>query len=89
MDFMNYIIDNCLIVVPALYVVGVFLKGAQKIPDWIIPFVLLALGVAACVVLSMRPESGMTWIDGAIQGVLVTGAAVLVNQGIKQIARQD
>lgn len=89
MDFLSYIINNCLIVVPALNIIGVFLKGAKKIPDWIIPFVLLVLGIAACIVLSMRPESGMTWIDGAIQGVLVTGAAVLVNQGIKQIARQD
>lgn len=83
MDIMTYIIDNCLIVIPALYIVGVIIKAIPKIPDWIIPFVLLAIGEAACI--GIMGAS----VDAAIQGVLVTGAAVLVNQGIKQATNRD
>lgn len=78
MEFLNYIVENALVLVPALYIVGMFIKSVPKIPDWCIPFVLLVLGVAGAVGL-MGPG-----VEAVIQGVLVTGAAVLVNQGVKQ-----
>lgn len=84
MDFGSYVIDQCLIMVPVLYALGAIFKRVPKIPDWIIPFALLAIGVVFCVGISLRPESGMDIVGAIIQGVLVTGAAVLVDQGIKQ-----
>ena len=89
MDIMNYITENCLIVVPVLYIIGAIIKAVPKMPDWIIPFVLLAVGMAACIGLSLSGQTGLTWIEAAIQGVLVTGAAVLVNQGVKQAVKRD
>ena len=89
MDFINFVGENYLIIVPVLYIIGMIIKTIPNIPDWIIPFALLIIGVTLCVGLAARPDSGMTWIDGAIQGVLVTGAAVLVNQGIKQAIKKD
>ena len=78
MDIMTFITENFIILVPVLYVIGRILKGIPKAPDWCIPFGLLAIGEARAFWLM-----GLT-ADAAIQGVLVTGAAVLVNQGIKQ-----
>lgn len=89
MDFIAYILDNCLILVPALYIVGRILKATPGIPDWTIPFALLALGIAGCVGMSLRPESDMDAVEAVVQGVLVTGAAVLVHQGIKQVQKQN
>ena len=33
MDFMNYIIENALILIPVLYILGSFLKGLESIKD--------------------------------------------------------
>ena len=45
MDFMNYIIENALILIPVLYILGSFLKGLENIKDKYIPLVLLAIGI--------------------------------------------
>ena len=79
MDFLNYIAENAVILVPALYIIGMFIKAVPGIPNWCIPFALLLLGEAGALgIMGLSAEA-------AIQGVLVTGAAVLVNQGVKQI----
>ena len=82
MDIMDDIISDALVLIPALYVVGAIIKRIPNAPDWIIPFVLLALGITGAVGIM-----GMT-ADAVMQGVLVTGAAVLVNQGIKQVVKR-
>ena len=33
MEFVKFIIENALILVPALYVIGLILKGTEKIGD--------------------------------------------------------
>ena len=79
MEIINYIMDNALIVIPALWIIGKVIKEIPNIPNWIIPFALLIVGVPASMALV-----GWT-VDGAIQGILVTGVAVYGNQIIKQI----
>ena len=37
MNLMDYVIKEAYILVPVLYVIGVFLKRTPKIPDWLIP----------------------------------------------------
>jgi hypothetical protein len=44
---------------------------------------------AACIGLSLSGQTGLTWIEAAIQGVLVTGAAVLVKQWVKRVRVRD
>lgn len=77
MDILHFLSENMLIVAAALYVVGSFIKAIPAIPDWVIPFVLTALGCACGAAILGIPE-------GLLQGVLCAGAAVLVHQGVKQ-----
>ncbi|MDL2206561.1 phage holin family protein [Eubacteriales bacterium OttesenSCG-928-N13] len=77
-DIMNYIIDQALILIPVLIIIGQMLKSIPKYPDWAIPWALLVLGTGGALALM-----GLT-VDAAIQGILVTGAAVYGNQLWKQ-----
>ena len=79
MDFLSYITENALILIPVLVVIGQIIKNIQLIDNKWIPLILLPLGVAGAMALG-----GWT-IDAAIQGVLVTGAAVYSNQVVKQM----
>ena len=79
MEFAEYIIGDALILVPALWIVGALIKHAfAKVPNWTIPFVLLVLGIGGAMGLM-----GLS-VGSVIQGILVTGAAVLGNQLVKQ-----
>ena len=83
MDILNYIMDNALILIPVLLVLGQIIKGIEKIPDKWIPLILLPVGVAGALAL------GGVNIDSTIQGVLVTGAAVYGNQVVKQLHKSE
>lgn len=84
MEFLfDYIIEQALIVVPVLLVLGQIIKGTPKIKDWVIPYVLLFAGVAFTIALMGLNASAI------IQGVLVAGAAVFANQLYKQYASKD
>lgn len=79
MEFLEFIKENMLIATPVIYIIGVFIKKAQFINDKYIPLILLAVGLLLGFL-----NCGLT-VDAIEQGVLVAGAAVLVNQAIKQI----
>lgn len=81
MEILNLITENALIFIPVIYIIGMMLKGLEKIQDKFIPLILLPIGVALAM-LSM----GLC-VEGFIQGVLVVGAAVYTNQLIKQIQK--
>ena len=83
MDFMNYIIENALILIPVLYILGSFLKGLENIKDKYIPLVLLLIGIGLSVVII-----GFS-ADAIIQGILVTGVTVIGNQLIKQSKKDE
>ena len=78
MDLMDYIVKDAYILIPVLYVIGVFLKRTPRIPDWLIPWILLVLGMIGAFFLS-----GMK-LSGVLQGVLVAGLTVFANQLYKQ-----
>lgn len=80
MSIINYITENALILIPALFVLGEIIKGVKLIDNKWIPLILLPVGLAGALALG-----GLT-VDAAIQGVLVTGATVYGDQLIKQIA---
>ena len=46
MEFMEYITENALILIPVLYVIGMFLKALEFIKDKYIPCILLVIGIA-------------------------------------------
>ena len=37
MNLLDYVIQDAYILVPVLYVIGIFLKRTPKVPDWLIP----------------------------------------------------
>lgn len=83
MDLLSYIVDQALILIPVLLVIGQIIKAIPSIPNWLIPIILLVPGVVGAGFLG-----GWT-VESIIQGVLVTGAAVYGNQIYKQIQKGD
>ena len=81
MEILSYIMDNALILIPVLLVLGQIVKGIQKIPDKWIPLLLLPIGITGALAL------GGPSVDSVVQGVLVTGAAVYGNQVVKQMGK--
>ena len=80
MDLMDYIVSESYILIPVLYVIGVLLKKIPNLKDWLIPWILLGIGMVGGFFLA-----GMQ-LSGVLQGVLVTGVTVLGNQLYKQTA---
>lgn len=78
MEILEFIIENALILIPALYVIGLIVKGTEKISDNYIPVILLIFGITGAIALL-----GFN-INSIIQGILVTGVTVYTNQLIKQ-----
>ena len=83
MDFMNYIAENALVLIPVIYIVGMFLKGLEGVSDKYIPFVLMFVSIAFSVAML-----GLN-VDSIIQGILISGATVLSNQLIKQSKKSE
>lgn len=83
MEILSYITENALVLIPVLLIIGKIIKNIQKIPDKWIPVILLPLGILGSMALG-----GWT-VDGAIQGILVTGAAVYGNQIYKQLKKSE
>ncbi|MBM7869282.1 Mn2+/Fe2+ NRAMP family transporter [Clostridium pascui] len=77
-NLMEYVVDQSLILIPVLYILGRMLKNTNKIKDWCIPWILLIVGVIGAIALM-----GVN-INAIIQGVLVTGVTVYANQLFKQ-----
>lgn len=88
MNIEELIIENKLILIPVLIVLGIIIKRIQAIPDKFIPLILLFLGI----LFSVLTENAFTLqsvVQSIIQGILVTGAAVLGNQIPKQLKKEE
>lgn len=80
---LSYVTEQALILIPVLYILGMILKGTEKLNDKFIPITLLPVGIVFSVWMM-----GLT-VDAVIQGVLITGCAVYVNQIIKQSSKKE
>ena len=79
MELLKYTVENCLILIPVLNVIGQIIRGIERVDNRFIPLILLAFGVAGSIgILGLNA-------DAVIQGVLVTGTAVYGNQLVKQL----
>lgn len=92
----EYINPELLVLVPFLYVLGMFLKDSKEIPDNLIPVILGGAGVATAVVwvlASTVPVGAaavaLAIVTAMVQGILCAGAAVYTNQLIKQGAKEE
>ena len=83
MDFLKYITENAIILVPVLYIVGAILKSTELIKDKYIPILLMPIGIAFSIaIMGVNAQA-------VVQGVLVTGATVYSNQLIKQLNKNE
>lgn len=82
MVLIDYIIENALIIIPVLNIIGMIIKNLEKINNKYIPLILLPFGIiGCCAILGFNAES-------IIQGVLITGVSVYGNQIIKQFNKE-
>lgn len=98
MDVTNiaqYIKPEMLVVAVCLYILGIFLKRSQAVKDKLIPFILLLVGIGLAIIWVMATATFSTPQDIAlavftaiVQGILVTGAAVLTDQLVKQSKKE-
>lgn len=85
-DFTNYIKPELGIVIAMLYVLGLILKQTEKINNRYIPAILGVVGIIVCYayVVSVEGFTAIGAFTAITQGILSAGAAVYVNQLIKQ-----
>ncbi|MED3662882.1 phage holin family protein [Ureibacillus sp. FSL K6-8385] len=75
MDFIileDYIYPESVVIIPVLYLLGLFLNRTPKVPPWVTPWVQVVLGIAFCI-----GYYGFI-IEAFVQGVLVAGAAAIM-----------
>lgn len=84
MDMLHeFLLEEALILIPALLILGKIVKQTKVLKNKYIPLVLLVVGVGLSVALI-----GLS-IDAFVQGVLVTGATVFGHQLYKQSKEID
>ena len=79
MDIISYIIDEGLIMIPVLYIIGEIIKFTGALSNKWIPLTLLVFSILFTPLLL----GGFT-PDNIVQAILVTGVTVLGDQLIKQ-----
>ncbi len=76
-DFLSYLVEESLILVPVLLILGKLLK-MSAVSDKYIPVILLVLGIG----LALAVQG--VGVGSIIQGIIVTGVAVFTHQLVKQ-----
>lgn len=80
---LDYITENCMIIIPVLYAVGLLFKRTGIVKDKYIPLILLLFGFIICAVITRSLLNGIT------QGILCAGASVFCNQVFKQLGKRE
>lgn len=76
---LNYIVEDGLILIPVLYVIGYIIKHTNIVNSRWIPLVLLVVSIVFSIFLLNDPI-----VDRVIQGVLISGVTVFIDQIKKQ-----
>lgn len=79
MNVFEFIVQEGLIVIPVLYILGAIIKGTESIHDKWIPVILLVISIGSTPLIL----GGFT-PDNLVQAVLIAGATVFGDQLIKQ-----
>lgn len=93
MDIRSLIKPELLVLIPVLYLIGMWLKSTPKVNNWVIPFVLGTLGIFLSTLwvfaTGTQGQYALAIFAGITQGILCAGAAVYTNQLIKQGANAN
>lgn len=87
----EYIKAEFLILIPVLVIIGYLIKNSKKMKNEDIPLLLAVIGMALCVLYIFATEPIVGWqsimlmfFTAIVQGILVAGTAVFVDQVKKQ-----
>ena len=84
LNIMDFLKEGYIIVIVALYVIGIFLKKIETIKDKYIVVILMALSVVIAVLLTIINAQYKVDLEvilnGILQGILCWGVSVGVNQ---------
>jgi ABC-type Mn2+/Zn2+ transport system permease subunit len=90
-NLLTFIPENLLILVAAIYVMGIFLKRLDKVKDNYITIILMLFAITFAVLLNLINGQYKVIYEAAInailQGILCWGVAVGINQTSKQISK--
>jgi len=92
-NIMNFIPENFIILIVALYVLGMFFKKVESVKDKWITTILLLFGITFAVLLAIINAQYKIALDvivnGILQGILCWGVSVGINQTIKQVQKEE
>lgn len=79
MDILNYVVEEGLIMIPVLYIIGEIVKGTELLSNKWVPLVLLVISVGFTPLLLGAYDA-----TNIVQAVLVAGATVFSHELLKQ-----
>lgn len=84
MDILNYVVQEGLVMIPVLFIIGEIVKGTELLGNKWIPLVILIISVAFTPLVL-----GTYTANNIVQAVLVAGVTVFGNELIKQSSKGD
>lgn len=84
MDILNYVVQEGLVMIPVLFIIGEIIKGTELLGNKWIPLVILIISVGFTPLVL-----GAYTADNIVQAVLVAGVTVFGNELIKQSSKGD
>ncbi|MFW5411570.1 phage holin family protein [Aerococcus urinaeequi] len=84
MDILNYVVQEGLVMIPVLFIIGEIIKGTELLSNKWIPLVVLIVSVGFTPLLL-----GTYTADNIVQAVLVAGVTVFWKELIKQSSKGD
>ena len=85
MEILSYILEEGLIVIPALYILAEIIKGTGVVKNKWIPVILLGVSL----VLTPLIVTGGYTADNIVQAILIAGATVFGNELISQSRKEE
>ena len=79
MDILNYVVEEGLIMIPVLYIIGEIITGTEFLSNKWIPLVLLVISIGFTPLLLGAYDA-----NNIVQAVLVAGATVFSYELVKQ-----
>lgn len=84
MDILNYVVQEGLVMMPVLFIIGETIKSTELLSNKWIPLALLIVSIGFTPLLL-----GAYTADNVVQAVLVAGVTVFGNELIKQSSKGD
>ena len=84
MDIVNYVVQEGLVMIPVLFIIGEIIKGTELLSNKWIPLVILIVSVGFTPLVL-----GAYTANNIVQAVLVAGVTVFGNELVKQTGKGD